>query len=280
MFVLNPVNHGDGGTQTDALPSSNHGFHGSWGALTFPQQGGERESWSGGFDASILAWRLVPKARGEIIERRRLLDGRWTWGVWDLARTEGWRGLRQGGRTSGAWAGTDGPLLRPRGTEPGKGKGPGARDWFPVTGGARKAAQRPLGQGRWRRKPGCAHSFWNELPRAGEADPVHLFQDEKTGEVVTWPETINTQERNELGFEGFEVQAPGGESQETSHLENWRIWTLKMARGVKGGGRGRQGGPLRWRFLHRWFTLCCLGWSREEERSDAGGVKLLRQRSA
>ena len=34
MFILNPVNHGDGGTQTDALPSSNHGFHGSWGALT------------------------------------------------------------------------------------------------------------------------------------------------------------------------------------------------------------------------------------------------------
>lgn len=50
----------------------------------------------------------------------------------------------------------------------------------------------------------------------------------------------HSRRRSELGLEGFEVQDPGGESQEISHLENWRIWTLKMARGVN-GGRGGEG---------------------------------------
>lgn len=40
------------------------------------EQGGGREClWLGGFDASGLGWELVTKAKGEMVERRHLLDG-------------------------------------------------------------------------------------------------------------------------------------------------------------------------------------------------------------
>lgn len=41
-----------------------------------------------------------------------------------------------------------GPSSGLEGQSLGKGKGRGAQDWFPVTGGARKVGERPLGQGR------------------------------------------------------------------------------------------------------------------------------------
>lgn len=54
---------------------------------------------------------------------------------------------------------------------------------------------------------------------AGEADPVRWCLDKR--------HPINRQQRNELGLEVFDIRAPGGESQEISHLENLRTWTLK-----------------------------------------------------
>ena len=83
--------------------------------------------WLGGFNASSLGWGLVTKARREMVERRRLLDGRWTWGVWDLACIEGKRGLRTGRQD--LWSlgqNRQAPLLvsRDRAWERGRAEGP------------------------------------------------------------------------------------------------------------------------------------------------------------
>lgn len=37
---------------------------------------GREIRWLGGFSASALGWELVTKAKGEVVERRHLLDGR------------------------------------------------------------------------------------------------------------------------------------------------------------------------------------------------------------